>query len=211
MWRRLLLKGTSCLLQAADPKVLHHRPLSSLCVRLHLHRPPQAPCAGSGYFLAHGGTRAYKKDAKSAVELPVTPITVTEIKQYIRSKDIPFHDGYSCLHIPSIFMEASARRDAFSLFVDKTTGQFLCKDTLVEGSWEDLQDCLEVMQKEEQDVLSPHVLLGYPDSMEEQEERDRELREVQRIWSSAVPLTDVPEDEALLIKTMFQVLSSVNQ
>ncbi|XP_062234380.1 twinkle protein, mitochondrial [Platichthys flesus] len=214
MWRRLLLKGTSCLLQAVDPKLLHHRPLSSLCVRLPphrlLHRPPQAPCAGAGYLLAHGGTRTYKKDAKSPVELPATPITVTEIKQYIRSKDIPFHDGYSCLHIPSIFVEPSARRDAFSLFVDKTTGQFLCKDTLVEGSWEDLQDCLEVMQKEEQDVLSPHVLLGYPDSMEEQEERDRELKEVQRIWSSAVPFTDVPEDEALLIKTMFQITKVSN-
>ncbi|XP_060951176.1 twinkle protein, mitochondrial [Limanda limanda] len=210
MWRRLLLKGTSCLLQAVDPrllhpkllhpKLLHHRPVSSLCLRLPPHR----------LLLAHGGTRTYKKDAKSPVELPATPITVTEIKQYFRSKDLPFHDGYSCLHLPSIFVEPAARRDAFSLFVDKTTGQFLCMDTLVEGSWEDLQDCLEVMQKEEQDVLSPHVLLGYPDSVEEQEERDRELREVQRIWSSSVPLTDVPEDEALLIKTMFQITKVSN-
>lgn len=139
------------------------------------------------------------------MECPVSPITVTDIKQYLRSKDVSFHDGYSCLHLPSIFVEPSARRDNFSLFVDKTTGQFLCKDTLVEGSWEDLQDCLEVMQKEEQDFLSPHVLLGYPESVEEQEERERELREVQRIWSSSVPFADLPEDEAQLVKTMFQV------
>lgn len=140
----------------------------------------------------------------------MSPITVTDIKQYLRSKDIPFHDGYSCLHIQSIFVDSSARKDSFSLFIDKTTGQFLCKDTLVEGSWEDLQDCLEVMQKDEQDFLSPHVLLGYSESVEEQEERERELREVQRIWSSSVPLTDLPEDEAQLIKAMFQVLLSVN-
>ncbi|XP_022599004.1 twinkle protein, mitochondrial [Seriola dumerili] len=213
MWRRLLLRGTTCLLQVEDPNFLHQRHFSSLCLRLvtHrlIHRPPAAPSVlrfpGAGYFLANNETRAYKKDTKSTVELPVCPITVTDIKQYIRSKDIPFHDGYSCLHIPSIFVESSARKDSFSLFIDKTTGQFLCKDTLVEGSWEDLQDCLEVMQKEEQDFLSPHVLLGYPESVEEQEERERELREVQRIWSSAVPLTDVPEDEAQLIKTMFQI------
>nr|XP_019965295.1 PREDICTED: twinkle protein, mitochondrial [Paralichthys olivaceus] len=214
MWRRLLLKGASCLLQAADPKFLHRRHFSSLSLRLlpHrlVHRPPEAPCVGAGYFLAPSGTRAYKRDAKSPVELPLSPITVTEIKQYLRSKDIPLHDGYSCLHIPSIFVEPSVRGDTFSLFVDKTTGQFLCKDTLVEGTWEDLQDCLEVMQKEEQDVLSPHVLLGYPESVDEQEERDRELREVQRIWSSSVPLTDVPEDEALLIKTMFQITKVSN-
>lgn len=79
----------------------------------------------------------------------------------------------------------------------------------MEGSWEDLQDCLEVMQKDGEESLNPNVLLGYPESVEEQEERERELREVQRIWSTSVPLTDLPEDEAQLIKTIFQVLFCV--
>lgn len=175
-----------------------------------LHRPPETPTAlqprGLWSLEMCKGTRTYKKDTKSTVDFPVSPITVTDIKQYLRSKEIPFHDGYSCLHIPTIFTEASTRTDSFSMFVDKTTGRFLCKDTLVEGSWEDLQDCLEVMQKEGQDVLSPHVLLGYAESVEEQEERERELREVQSIWASSVPFADLQEDEAQLIKTMFQVL-----
>ncbi|XP_028263418.1 twinkle mtDNA helicase [Parambassis ranga] len=208
MWRGSLLRGTACLLQAAASRCVRRRHVSSLCSRLVPHRPPclQSPW-GTGYFLAH---RGYKKDAKSTVDFPVTPITATDIKQYLRSKEVPFHDGYSCLHVPSIFMEPSAGKDGFSLFIDKTTGQFLCKDTLVEGSWEDLQDCLEVMQKEEQDFLSPHVLLGYPESIEEQEDRERELREVQRIWSSSVPLSDLPEEEAQLIKTMFQITKISN-
>uniref|UniRef100_A0A4W6C5C5 Twinkle mtDNA helicase n=1 Tax=Lates calcarifer TaxID=8187 RepID=A0A4W6C5C5_LATCA len=193
----------------------HQRHFSSLCLRLLTHRLiHRPPCVfrlrGTGSFLAHTGTRTYKKDAKSTVEFPVSPITVTDIKQYIRSKDIPFHDGYSCLHIPSIFVDPSTRKDSLSLFIDKTTGQFLCKDTLVDGSWEDFQDCLEVMQKEEQDFLSPHVMLGYPESLDEQEEGERELREVQRIWSSAVPFNDLPEDEAQLIKTMFQITKVSN-
>lgn len=91
------------------------------------------------------------------------------------------------------------------MFIDKTTGQFLCMDTGVEGSWEDLQDCLEVMQKEGQTSMNPNVLLGYPASLEEQEEKERELREAQRIWSSAVPLSDLPEEEAQLVKTMFGI------
>lgn len=200
-------------MQVAAPKCHHQRSFSSLCLRLLtqrlLHRPAQTVCVprlrDTKYFLAHSGTRCYKKDINSALEFPLSPVTFTDIKQYLRSKDIPFHDGYSCLHIPSIFIHPSARKDSFSLFVDKTTGQFLCKDTLVEGSWEDLQDCLEVMQNEGQEFLSPHVLLGYPESAEEQGERERELMEVQRIWSSSVPLTDLPEDEAQTIKTMFQV------
>ncbi len=218
MWRSSLLKGTTCLLQAAAPRILHQRPLSSPCVRLLtqrlLHRPREAPCGlgiwGKGCSLAPRGTRAYRKDVKSTREFPVSPITVTDIKQYLRSKDVPCHDGYSCLHIPSIFVDSSARKDSSSLFIDKTTGQFLCKDTLVEGSWEDLQDCLEVMQKEKQDFLSPHVLLGYPESVAEEEERERELKEVERIWSSSVPFAELPEDEAQLIKTMFQVVLNVN-
>ncbi|XP_028989551.1 twinkle protein, mitochondrial [Betta splendens] len=216
MWRRLLLRGTTCLMRVTDPKILHHRPFSLLCLRLVTHRLShklsEAPCPVlrlrsnlTGPLFVEVGTRTHKKDAKSTVEFPASPVTVTDIKHYLRTKEIPFHDGYSCLHIQSIFVKSSNRKETFSLFIDKTTGQFLCKDTLVEGSWEDLQDCLEVMQKEQEDFLSPHVLLGYPESVEEQEERERDLREVQRIWSSSVPLTDLPEDEAQLIKTMFQI------
>ncbi|KAM4526040.1 twinkle mtDNA helicase [Fundulus diaphanus] len=219
MWRGLLLKGTTCLLQVSAQSSLHQtrffsqglRPLT--CSRF-FHKLRGTPCIPTrrptDFFLSHNLIRNYKKDAKSTVEFPLSPITVTDIKLYLRSKDVPFHDGYSCLHIPSIFVDPSQRRDSFSLFVDKTTGQFLCKDTLVEGSWEDLQDCLEVMQKDEQDSLSPHVLLGYPESLEEQEERERGLREVQAIWSSSVPFTDLPEEEGQLIKTMFQITKISN-
>lgn len=209
MWKGLQLKGSTSLLKVAQMFLLEeHLPSLRLLSQSLLHRPVPI-FRSTGYFLAHAGTRGYNKDCKSTLEFPGSPVTVTDIKQYLRSKDIPFHDGYSCLHIPSIFVDSSTKKDGFSLFVDKTTGQFLCKDTLVEGSWEDLQDCLEVIQKDGQDSLSPNVLLGYPESVEEQEERERELREVQRIWSTSVPFTDLPEDEAQLIKTMFQVFLSV--
>ncbi|CAN9508644.1 unnamed protein product [Ophioblennius macclurei] len=200
MWGGLLLRGSTRLSRhAASPRWRS------------LPRPgPDVLVRGPGW------TRSFKKDAKSAgVEFPAAPVTVTDIKQYLRSKDVPFHDGYSCLHIPSVFVDggaggAGAKKDPLSLFVDKTTGQFLCKETLVEGSWEDLQDCLEVMQKEQRGSLSPQVLLGYPDSPEEQEERQRELEEVQRIWSSSVGLGDLPEDEAHIVKTMFQITKISN-
>nr|XP_057934183.1 twinkle protein, mitochondrial [Doryrhamphus excisus] len=206
MWRRLLLRATTCLCQVGPSRFPSQRHLSSLCVGLLSQAPPHRP-AGALWdpFLAPGGARAYKKDTKSTVDLPTSPITVTDIKQFLRSKEVPFHDGFSCLHAPSIFMDAASRGERCSLFIDKTTGQFLCMDTQVEGSWEDLQDCLEVMQKEEQDFLSPHVLLGYPESVEEQEQREWEMREVRSIWSSSVAFSDLNEDEAQLIKAMFQI------
>eukprot|EP00066_Takifugu_rubripes_P019135 XP_011608401.1 PREDICTED: twinkle protein, mitochondrial isoform X3 [Takifugu rubripes] len=209
MWRSLLLKGTACIWQVAAPRFLHHRHFpnfwATLQTRGFFAQQTRRVLQNEDRHLTGTHRRAYKKDAKATLEFPVSPITVTDIKHYLRSKDISFHDGYSCLHIQSIFVEPSARKDNFSLFIDKTTGQFLCKDTLVEGSWEDLQDCLEVMPTDGQDFLRPHVLLGYSESLEEQEERERELREVQRIWCSSEPFTDLPEDEAQLVKTMFQI------
>ncbi|CDQ69598.1 unnamed protein product [Oncorhynchus mykiss] len=222
MWMSWFLKGTTCLLQVAarsTPRLPPQRCLSSSLVRVLTkpHTPrfaipsnyPQGQLWGMS--LPISCTRSYKKDTKSILDFSVDPITVTDIKQYLRSKDIPFHDGYSCLHAPSMFLDsavgvpADTGRESFTMFIDKTTGQFLCKETLVEGSWEDLQDCLEVMQKEGQASLSPHVLLGYPESLEEREEKEQELREVQRIWSSAVPFSDLPDEEAQLVKTMFQI------
>lgn len=219
MWRNLLLKGSACLLQVGAPKFPHQRLLPSLHLRHFTHKPIFKPVSAFFNLPARATTclpvhcwisRGYKKDAKFTGEFSISSITVTDIKHYLRSKEVPFHDGYSCLHIPSIFVDPSLRKDSFSLFVDKTTGRFFCMDTQVEGSWEDLQDCLEVMQNDEQNVLNPSVLLGYPESEEEQEEKARELQEVQRIWSSAVPLTDVPEEEAQLIKTMFQITKITN-
>ncbi|RVE59930.1 hypothetical protein OJAV_G00192870 [Oryzias javanicus] len=212
MWRSLLLKSTACLRQVASTRCPYQRhfssfylrfPVQSFCNR-HADSPYILKARGADFFLTHNGLRTYKKDTNSIVEFPKSPITVTEIKQYLRSKDIPFHDGYSCLHIPSVFINPSSRSNSFSLFIDKTTGQFLCKDTLAEGSWEDLQDCLEVMQKEGRDSISPNVLLMDPESVEE-EDKKSEFREVQGIWTSSVFFADLPDDEAQLIKMMFQI------
>ncbi|CAL8304213.1 unnamed protein product [Lota lota] len=231
MWRSLVLRGSACLLHVAprgSQRLVQQRPQSSLCLRFlvqrHAHRLTVVPCLQrqrtdllrGTYHLPLTVSRNLKNDAKSTVDFPVNPITVTDIKHYLRSKEVPFHDGYSCLHAPSLFVEPSGvpgvvpGKDTYSMFIDKTTGQFLCMDTLVKGSWEDLQDCLEVMQKEGQSFLSSHLLLGYAESPEEQEERERELAEVQRIWCSSVPFSDLSDEEAQLVKTMFQITKITN-
>ncbi|KAL0984265.1 hypothetical protein UPYG_G00139210 [Umbra pygmaea] len=220
MWRCLFLEGTACLSQVAA-RSAHKLPpqrcfssflITTLLTKRHSPRfaiPSLCPTGQLQAMTLPICCRSYKRDTKSILEFPVDPITVADIKHYLRSKAVPFNDGYSCLHAPSIFLDSTvgvhAGKENFTMFIDKTTGQFLCKESLVEGSWEDLQDCLEVMQKEEQAFLSPHVLLGYPESLEEQEEKEQEFQEVQRIWSSAVPFSDLSQEEVHLVKTMFQI------
>ncbi|XP_057681213.1 twinkle protein, mitochondrial [Corythoichthys intestinalis] len=208
MWRQLLLRG---LARVGAPSFHFQRHFASAFVGPLTHiRAPRALWAFKLRDTGASFCRGYKKDAKSTVEFLESPVTVTDIRQYLRSKDVPFHDGFSCLHAPSIFVDAATRAERFSLFVDKTTGQFLCMDTQVEGSWEDLQDCLEVMQAEEQDFLSPQVLLGFPESAEEREQSERDAREVRSIWSTSVPFSELTEDEAQLVKTMFQITKITN-
>lgn len=219
MWTSMCLWRATRLLRVVAGRSSRHAPQRcfTMCLlnrqtlwtsQVQAFAPPQC------YSTKHRSVllnlyRAFKKDTKSTVDFPLGPVTVTDIKHYLRSKDVPFHDGYSCLHAPSIFCEPPPdgaglpNRDSYSLFIDKTTGQFLCMETGVEGSWEDLQDCLEVMQKEGQTSMNPNVLLGYPATLEEQEEQEMELKEVQRIWLSAVPFSDLHDEEAQLAKTMF--------
>ncbi|XP_076981870.1 twinkle mtDNA helicase isoform X2 [Tamandua tetradactyla] len=143
--------------------------------------------------------RRYRKESLPALEVPVLPVTTTEIRQYLRAHGIPFQDGHSCLRAPSPFLGASPFKDqigvttSYSLFIDKTTGRFLCMTSLAEGSWEDFQASVEGQG----DGAREGVLLSEAPEAEDSEE-------VRRIWDRAVPLWELPDpEEAQLAHLMF--------
>uniref|UniRef100_A0A2K6PU74 Twinkle mtDNA helicase n=1 Tax=Rhinopithecus roxellana TaxID=61622 RepID=A0A2K6PU74_RHIRO len=143
--------------------------------------------------------RRYGKETLQALEMPVLPVTATEIRQYLRGHGIPFQDGHSCLRAPSPFAESSQLKDqtgvttSFSLFIDKTTGRFLCMTSLAEGSWEDFQASVEGRG----DGAEEGLLLSKAPEFEDSEE-------VRRIWNRAVPLWELPDQkEVQLADTMF--------
>uniref|UniRef100_A0A8C5R2T6 Twinkle mtDNA helicase n=1 Tax=Leptobrachium leishanense TaxID=445787 RepID=A0A8C5R2T6_9ANUR len=147
-------------------------------------------------------SRNFKKGLLSTLDTSLSPVTVTEIRQYLRANNISFHDGYSCLHVPSPFTVAEDN----CLFIDKTTGRFLCKDTLLEGSWEDYQDSVGMLQKEGCQYLSPDYMAGLlGDSDGESAEEQTDEIEVRRIWDRAVWFSDLDEEDARLVKTMFSI------
>ncbi|XP_049711541.1 twinkle mtDNA helicase isoform X2 [Elephas maximus indicus] len=143
--------------------------------------------------------RRYRKEALPALDVPVLPITTTEIRQYLRTHGIPFQDGHSCLRAPSPFAGASHHKDhvgvatSFNLFIDKTTGRFLCMASLAEGSWEDFQASVEGRG----DATKEGVLLSEaPEAVNSEE--------VRRIWDRAIPLWELPDpQEAQLARVMF--------
>ncbi|XP_065528199.1 twinkle mtDNA helicase isoform X2 [Lathamus discolor] len=145
--------------------------------------------------------RRYKKDVLPSPEGPVPSVTITEIRQYLRAQGIPFRDGYSCLHTPSFFTagreeQPPAASAPYTLFIDKTTGSFLCTATLAEGTWQDFQANVE---------LQHHG--APPDSSEEAEEDMRRAREDARcIWERALPLSHLlDEEETKETKAMFGI------
>ncbi|NP_001084540.1 uncharacterized protein LOC414487 [Xenopus laevis] len=152
--------------------------------------------------------RHFKKGLLTALDHGfLQPVTMTEIRQYLRSKNVSFHDGYSCLHVPSPF---TPEQDT-CLFIDKTTGRFLCKATLLEGSWEDFQDSMELLHKEGCSHLSPEILAGYlVDSDSDSAEDQLKDSEVRRIWDRAVWFSDLGEEESHQIKAMFNITKIAN-
>ncbi|XP_073096644.1 twinkle mtDNA helicase isoform X2 [Manis javanica] len=143
--------------------------------------------------------RRYRKEVLPALEIPVLPVTAAEIRQYLRVHGIPFQDGHSCLRAPSPFVGTSQLKDqtgtttSFSLFIDKTTGRFLCMTSLAEGSWEDFQASVEGRG----DGAREGALLSEAPEAEDSEE-------VRRIWDRAIPLWELPEpEEAQVARVMF--------
>uniref|UniRef100_A0A8D2AV66 Twinkle mtDNA helicase n=1 Tax=Sciurus vulgaris TaxID=55149 RepID=A0A8D2AV66_SCIVU len=143
--------------------------------------------------------RRYRKEALPALEVPVLPLTTTEIRQYLRAHGIPFQDGYSCLRAPSPFVGSSDLKNqtgaatSFSLFIDKTTGRFLCMTSLAEGSWEDFQASVEGRGDGAREGA---LLTEAPEA--------KDMEEVRRIWDRAIPLWELPDpEEAQLARVMF--------
>ncbi|XP_056384625.1 twinkle mtDNA helicase [Hyla sarda] len=172
---------------------------------------PLLTCVLTQARLKHGmaslgfSRRHFKKDLLSVLD--VSPVTVTEIRQYLRDNNISFHDGYSCLHVPSPF---TPNKDNL-LFIDKTTGRFLCTDTLLEGTWEDFKDSMDLLIKEGSAFLSPDTMSSYlEDSDSEDGERQLNNMEVSRIWNKAVWFHDLEEDDAQLVKAMFSISKITN-
>ncbi|XP_027763590.1 twinkle protein, mitochondrial isoform X1 [Empidonax traillii] len=149
------------------------------------------------------GQRRYKKDVLPSPEGPAPSVSITEIRQYLRAHDIPFHDGYSCLHTPSLFTADHADQPSqaaasapYTLFIDKTTGSFLCTATLAEGTWQDFQANVELWHR------------GIPPATSEEMEEDmRQASEDARcIWDRALPLWELlDEEETNKTKAMFGI------
>ncbi|XP_075389851.1 twinkle mtDNA helicase [Tenrec ecaudatus] len=143
--------------------------------------------------------RRYRKEALPALDAPVLPVTVTEIRQYLRTHGIPFQDGHSCLRAPSPFAAPPKHKDqagvgpSLGLFIDKTTGRFLCMASLAEGSWEDFQASVEGRGDATKEGL---LLSEAPEAVDSEE--------VRRIWDRAIPLWELPDpEEAQLTRLMF--------
>ncbi|KAH0623801.1 hypothetical protein JD844_006929 [Phrynosoma platyrhinos] len=146
--------------------------------------------------------RHYKKETLPSPEGPVPPASVTEIRQYLRAQDIPFHDGYSCIHVPSIFVEEQQQvRHSYTLFIDKTTGRFVCTATLVEGDWQDFQASVELRHK--------GVAPGGLENIDEP--RDYVGEDARHIWERAMPLWELlDEQETQAAKMMFGISNVSN-
>ncbi|XP_060624264.2 twinkle mtDNA helicase isoform X1 [Anolis sagrei] len=157
---------------------------------------------GRRVLSGHHPCRHYKKETLPSPDGPVPPASVTEIRQYLRAQDIPFHDGYSCIHVPSVFVEEQQQvRHSYTLFIDKTTGRFVCTASLVEGNWQDFQASVELRHK--------GVAVGSLEAIDQP--RDHTGEDARHIWDRAMPLWELlDEQEIQEAKAKFGISSVSN-
>ncbi|XP_020822473.1 twinkle mtDNA helicase [Phascolarctos cinereus] len=154
--------------------------------------------------LPRGGPprRPYRKEVLPTPDTPVVFVTAAEIRQYLRAQGIPFQDGHSCLRTPSPFLgprgaeaENWTEGSPHSLFIDKTTGHFLCTGSLAEGNWEDFQASVE-----------GGAAGSWASEGKGSETVDSQSNDVLRIWDRAVPLAELPDQEEIQVaRTMFNL------
>ncbi|XP_070608950.1 twinkle mtDNA helicase [Erythrolamprus reginae] len=167
--------------------------LSATSRLLFRHRRPP----GKWMLVGCSPCKHYKQEKLPPVQDPIPPASVTEIRQYLKAQKIPFHDGYSCIHVPSIFVrEQQEHRLSYSLFIDKTTGHFICTATLVEGNWQDFQANVELQDKG----------LTLSDRHSMNEVHDPSGEDARHIWDRALPLGQLlDEQEAKDVKATFGI------
>ncbi|XP_019357693.1 PREDICTED: twinkle protein, mitochondrial [Gavialis gangeticus] len=134
--------------------------------------PPGSHPSPHPEALPSGPARKWYEALDSSVS---GPAGAAEIRQYLRARGLPFQEGYSCLRAPSPFAPAPA-----TLYLDKTTGCFVCPASNAEGSWQDFQAGAE---------LGPAALTP-PDPDPEQQ---REQEDVRRLWDRALPVAELPD------------------
>uniref|UniRef100_A0A8C5RHK4 Twinkle mtDNA helicase n=1 Tax=Laticauda laticaudata TaxID=8630 RepID=A0A8C5RHK4_LATLA len=165
-----------------------------------LLRPRRLP--GRWMLVGSAPCQHYKQEKLPPVQDPIPPASVTEIRQYLKTQKIPFHDGYSCIHVPSIFLgDKQQLRHSYSLFIDKTTGQFICTATLVEGNWQDFQANVELQDRG----------LTLSDRHRIHEQNDQTGQDAKHIWDRALPLWQLlDEQETTDAKARFGISSVSN-
>lgn len=156
--------------------------------------------------------RGSRHHSLPSLQAPVNPVTITDMRKYLSSRGVPFQDGYSCLCIASPLKAScgdrsgAADKRSFGLYIDKTTGSFLCMQTQVQGSWEELKEYVALLQRDGNTaILSPQQACENARSLDNRLEKEREAQEGQKIWMASEAFSDLLKEESEYVKAMFSM------
>ncbi|XP_031435175.1 twinkle protein, mitochondrial-like isoform X1 [Clupea harengus] len=156
--------------------------------------------------------RGSRHHSLPSLQAPVNPVTITDMRKYLSSRGVPFQDGYSCLCIASPLKAScgdrsgAADKRSFGLYIDKTTGSFLCMQTQVQGSWEELKEYVALLQRDGNTaILSPQQACENARSLDNRLEKEREAQEGQKIWMASKAFSDLLKEESEYVKAMFSM------
>lgn len=110
-----------------------------------------------------------------------------DIRNYLYSKNVKAVSGHTCFKCESIFppgksSQRTKKSDAMNMYINKTTGDFVCMDTGRSGSWQDLREFTE--------KASFKAVTKIPNKFTKNPEGDEEIN---KCWENSTPLMDLSD------------------
>ncbi|KAL3858084.1 hypothetical protein ACJMK2_012698 [Sinanodonta woodiana] len=127
--------------------------------------------------------------------------TVSEsyIQQVLTSHYMKFESGFTCLKTicPKLGKSKTKLIDSEMLYINKTTGHFVCNSCGARGEWPELEENLKTLshQKQRKYCFKDASTVDYVIKVEPESIKD--------ILTSAVPVKDLPQEEFAAIQEKF--------
>ncbi|XP_070566841.1 twinkle mtDNA helicase-like [Ptychodera flava] len=139
------------------------------------------------------------------VAQPTLSVTITEIRKFLRERNIEFKTGYTCLVAKCPVCcpgQGQSSKDQKPMYVNMTTGSFVCYCNVFKGSWHNLQDVLSVSSRK---GFKANIPLN-----NEQQAEVTEIQDAKELWKSTLPVENCDNVVVENLKKTFNIQNLSN-
>ncbi|KAL8599976.1 hypothetical protein ACOMHN_038975 [Nucella lapillus] len=134
-------------------------------------------------------------------------VSVEEMKRVLAQQDMRLDQGFTCFvtrcpRLGNGSRKAKATADSDHLYINMTTGHFLCQHCSKRGGWHDLQDNIASLSSLPQRRRKEFECFNDLDSVQT---ADRGSQQAEKLWESAMPIKSCATEVLAQIQENFDI------